>query len=83
MISSRCYGLAGRLRRHEVASSLDVHLDLWMCCARRELESRGQLDRIREWLPVFFDPTKKDPLSGHGAKLVSPAPLSALSQRAP
>lgn len=78
-----CYGLAGRLRQHEVAASLDGHLELWMGCARRELESRGQLDRIREWLPIVFDPTMKNPLSGHGAKLVSPAAIErAITPRA-
>ena len=78
-----CYGLAGRLRRHEVAAWLDIHLDLWMGCARRELDSRGQLDLIREWLPVEFDPTKKNPLSGHGAKLVSPEAIErAIAPRA-
>jgi hypothetical protein len=46
-----------------------------MSSAPRELESRGQLDRIREWLPIAFDPTKKNPISGHGAKLVSPAAI--------
>jgi hypothetical protein len=78
-----CYALAGQLRRHEVASSLDTHLELWMGGARRELESRGQLDRIREWLAIAFDPTMKSPLSGHGAKLVSPAAIErAIALRA-
>jgi hypothetical protein len=78
-----CYGLASRLRRHEVTESLDTHLDLWMFAARSELESRGLLDRIREWLPIAFDPTKKNPLSGHGAKLVSPAAIErAIAPRA-
>jgi hypothetical protein len=54
-----------------------------MGCARRELESRGQLDLIREWLPVAFDPTRKNPLSGHGARLVSQAAIErAIAPRA-
>jgi hypothetical protein len=78
-----CYALAGRLRQREVAPSLDMHLELWMGSARRELESRGQLDQIREWLPVTFDPTRKNPLSGHGAKLVSQAAIErAIAPRA-
>ncbi len=67
-----CYGLAGRLRRHEPAPSLDQALELWMFTARQELQSRGELELIREWLPVYFDPTKRNPMYGPGAALASP-----------
>jgi hypothetical protein len=64
-----CYGLAGRLRRYEPAPSLDTALSLWMFTARKELESRGELKLISEWLPVYFDPTKRAPVFGPGAAL--------------
>jgi hypothetical protein len=67
-----CYGLAGRLRRHEPAASLDMSLRLWMFTARQELESRGKLELIRDWLPVYFDPTKRNPVFGPGAALAGP-----------
>jgi hypothetical protein len=51
-----CYGLAGRLRRYEPDSSLNQALRLWMFTARKELEARGELERVREWLAVYFDP---------------------------
>lgn len=67
-----CYGLAGRLRRHELAAQLDQSLRLWMFAARKELESRGKLELIRAWLPVYYDPTKREPLFGPGAALAAP-----------
>jgi hypothetical protein len=67
-----CYGLAGRLRLLEPAASLDLALRLWMFTARKELEARGELERVREWLPVYFDPTMREPLSGPGAALAGP-----------
>jgi hypothetical protein len=67
-----CYGLAGRLRRHEPASALDLALRLWMFKARTVLGSRGELERVREWLPVYFDPTMRDPVFGPGAGVGGP-----------
>ena len=67
-----CYGLAGRLRRHEPAVSLDQALGLWMFTVRTELKARGELERVREWLPVYFDPTKREAMFGPGAELVNP-----------
>jgi hypothetical protein len=67
-----CYGLAGRLRQYEHEQSLDGALRLWMFAARKELESRGELERVREWLPVYFDPTRRNPVSGPGTALAGP-----------
>jgi hypothetical protein len=67
-----CYGLAGRLRRLEPAAALDLALRLWMFTARKVLEARGELERVREWLPVYFDPTMREPLSGPGAAPAGP-----------
>jgi hypothetical protein len=67
-----CYGLAGRLRRLEPDGSLDDALRLWMFRARKELESRGKLELIRDWLPVYFDPTRHEPVFGPGAALAGP-----------
>jgi hypothetical protein len=68
-----CYGLAGRLRRYELHSSLDQALRLWMFAAREVLESRGELERVREWLPVYYDPTREVRVFGPGAALTSQA----------
>ena len=67
-----CYGLAGRLRSHEPAAPLDLALRLWMFTALTELESRGKLELIRDWLPVYYDPTKRVPLFGPRAALAAP-----------
>jgi hypothetical protein len=67
-----CYELAGRLRRHEPAVSLDLSLSLWMFTARTELKARGELERVREWLPVYFDPTMREAMFGPGAELADP-----------
>jgi hypothetical protein len=67
-----CYGLAGQLRRHEPEVRLDIALRLWMFTARKELEARGKLELIRDWLPVYFDPTKRVPVFGPGAALAAP-----------
>jgi hypothetical protein len=71
-----CYGLAGRLRRYEPAVSLDQSLGLWMFTARMELKARGELERVREWLPVYFDPTRREAMFGPGAELADP-PVSS------
>ena len=68
-----CYGLAGRLRRFEPECSLDRALRVWMFTAREELAARGELERVREWLPVYFDPTRREPVFGPGAALAGPA----------
>jgi hypothetical protein len=78
-----CYALAGQLRRHEVTASLDLQLRLWMNSARHELEARGHLEHIREWLPIAYDPTMKNPLTGPGAKLVTQTAIErAITPRA-
>jgi hypothetical protein len=64
-----CYGLAARLKSYGHGPSLDIALRLWMFRAQRELKNRGQLERIRDWLPVYFDPTRRTPVYGPGAAL--------------
>jgi hypothetical protein len=65
------YGDAARLRAHELAYTLDATLGNWMHEARATLGKRGHLEMIREYLPVYFDPSRKDPVFGPGGKLAS------------
>lgn len=67
-----CYGLAARLKSYEHGPSLDTALRLWLFTARKELEKRGQLERVRDWLPLYIDPTKRNPVFGPGAALRRP-----------
>jgi hypothetical protein len=39
----------------------------------RAHDHRGQLDTIKEWLPVYFDPSRKPAVFGPGAPMVSQA----------
>lgn len=63
------YGLAARLRAYEHGPSLDIALRLWMFRAQQELTKRSQLERIRDWLPVYIDPTRRNPVYGPRATL--------------
>lgn len=67
-----CYGLAGRLRSYEHGPQLDIALRLWMFKAQQELKKRGELERIRDWLPVYIDPTRRNPVYGPRAALCQP-----------
>jgi hypothetical protein len=77
------YGLATRLRAYEHEPSLDQALRLWLFLARQELTARGELERVREWLPVYYDPGRRNPLYGPGAALATPTgnekPLRAVT----
>jgi hypothetical protein len=70
-----CYELAARLRKYEHGPSLDMTLRLYLFSARQELATRGRehLERIRDYLPVYYDPTRKRTLHGPGAELYQPA----------
>jgi hypothetical protein len=74
------FGLATRLRACEVDSILDVTLKRWLLAAQKELESRKELERIREFLPVYYDPTRKTPVYGPGAPLTSQAAIERALQ---
>jgi hypothetical protein len=65
------YGLATRLRAHEVEYQLDLWLGRWMKDVRDVLAKRGHLERIREFLPFYFDPSRRQALFGPGGPLVS------------
>jgi hypothetical protein len=69
------FGLATRLRAHEVDWHLDATLKAWLLAARQELEARNELERVREFLPVYFDPTRRIAVFGPGAALASPAAI--------
>ncbi|HUN31493.1 MAG TPA: hypothetical protein VMU95_05680, partial [Trebonia sp.] len=55
--------------------SLDGSIRLWQFTARQVLTERGHLDRIREHLPVYYDPSRKNSVYGPGAPLASPAAI--------
>ncbi len=76
------FGLATRLRACEVDSILDVTLKRWLLSAQGELESRKELERVREHLPVYYDPTRKAPVYGPGAQLTSQAAIERALQPA-
>jgi hypothetical protein len=69
------YGHAARLRAHEVEYQLDLWLGKWMEAVRRVLAKRGHLDLIREYLPLYFDPSRKQAVFGPGGQLVSQAAI--------
>jgi hypothetical protein len=69
------FGHATRLRACEVDSLLDVTLKRWLLSAQKVLESRKQLERVREFLPVYYDPTRREALFGPGAPLASQAAI--------
>ena len=65
------FALATRLRAHEVDYGLDVMLKGFLAEAVKVLGSRKELDRVREFLPVYYDPTRKVAVFGPGAALTS------------
>lgn len=76
------FALATRLRAHEVDWQLDVTLKGWLAVALKELESRKELERVREFLPVYYDPTRKTQVFGPGAALTSQAAIEKALQPA-
>ena len=76
------YGHATRLRAHEVEFQLDLWLGKWMKNARDVLAKRGHLERIREFLPFYFDPSRKQVVFGPGGKLVSQGAIERAIQPA-
>jgi hypothetical protein len=66
------FGLATRLRAHEVEWKLDAALKAWLEAALAELEERNELERVRELLPVYYDPSRRNAVFGPGAKLATP-----------
>ncbi len=74
------YGDATRLRAHELGWQLDGTLGNWMKDARDVLAKRGHLELIREFLPVYYDPSRKAPVFGPGGKLVSQAAIERAIQ---
>jgi hypothetical protein len=76
------FGLATRLRACEVADMLDYQLGEWLKAARSELDKRGELDRVREHLPLYFDPSRREAVFGPGAALTSQAAIERAIQPA-
>ena len=76
------FGLATRLRAREVADMLDYHLGEWLKAAHAELDKRGELDRVREYLPVYFDPSRREAIFGPGAPLTTQAAIERAIQPA-
>lgn len=74
------YGDATRLRAHELGWQLDGTLGNWMKDARDVLAKRGHLEFIREFLPVYYDPSRKAPVFGPGGKLASQATIERAIQ---
>jgi hypothetical protein len=74
------FGLATRLRACEVADMLDYQLKQWLDSARQELENRGELDRVREHLPLYYDPSRRQAVFGPGAPLTSQAAIERVIQ---
>jgi hypothetical protein len=50
-------------------------LDKWLERARGELTARNELQRVREYLAVYYDPARQSPVYGPGATLVSQAAI--------
>ena len=76
------YADATRLRAHELTWNLDGALGTWMKDARDVLAKRGNLELIRELLPVYFDPSRKQAVFGTGGKLVSQGAIERAIQPA-
>jgi hypothetical protein len=58
-------------------------LGRWLRDARQELRDRGQLDLIKECLPVYYDPSRTPPVFGPGAEMVSQGAIErAIAPRA-
>ena len=65
------YGDGVRFRAHAVDYTTDLRVGSWLGDAREELKKRGQLDLIKEYLPVYFDPSRSPAVFGPGAPMVS------------
>jgi hypothetical protein len=76
------YGHATRLRAHEVEYQLDLWLGKWMKDARDVLAKRQHLELIREFLPFYFDPSRRQAVFGPGGKLVSQGAIERAVQPA-
>jgi hypothetical protein len=77
------YGDGVRFRSHGIRSWTDETVARWLMDARDELRKRGHLDRVRDHLPVYFDPSRKPPVFGPGAPVVSQAAMAeAVAPRA-
>jgi hypothetical protein len=77
---AEAYGHAARLRAHEVDYHLDLWLGNWMKEVREVLARRGHLERIREFLPFYFDPSRRHAVFGPGGPLVSQAAIERAIQ---
>src|SRR5215471_9254245 len=76
------FGLATRLRAHEVDWQLDAMLHRWLANAQQELAAREELERVREYLPVYYDPSRRASVFGPGAPLTSLAAIERAIQPA-
>jgi len=74
------FGLATRLRACELNSLTDVILKKWLLAAQEELERRKELERVREYLPVYYDPSRRNSVFGPGAALTSQAAIEKALQ---
>jgi hypothetical protein len=74
------FGLATRLRAHEVDWQLDAMLSRWLGNAQEELKTRKELNRVREFLPVYYDPSRRVAVFGPGAALASSGAIQAALQ---
>jgi hypothetical protein len=77
------YGDGVRFRSHGVSTGTDQTIGFWLRDARIELRKRGKLELIKEYLPVYFDPSRTPAVFGPGAPLVSQAAFErAIAPRA-
>jgi hypothetical protein len=69
------FELATRLRQREPDFELDSAVGKWLDRATAELKSRGleHLERVRDFLPVYYDPSRREPVYGPGAVLCQSA----------
>ena len=61
---------------------LDYQLGEWLKVAHGELDKRGELDRVREHLPLYYDPSRRQAVFGPGAPLTSQAAIERVIQPA-
>ena len=64
-----------RFRSHGISSWTDETLGRWLKDARDELRKRGQIDLIKDHLPVYYDPSRNPPVFGPGGTLASQAAI--------
>ena len=57
-------------------------LGRWLVNAREELKARKELERVREYLPVYYDTTRKTTVFVPGAPLTSQAAIERAIQPA-